>query len=184
MGLFDAFLYRGSYLLHTHTYIGAIGKREIKLQIYGKYPVWLRLFSRDLDFFESIFIGRVTDDGKCVGEYDIDFSHSTFESVVDLGANVGLFSLLYAIRYPYAKIIALEPEDHNFALLKKNVALFPNVICERRGVWWREAFCRVFEGRVIVNTSKTVSEGSYYIDECPPPRGRCNGSSFYWMVAA
>lgn len=41
--------------------------------------------------------------------------------VVDLGANIGAFSL-YAAKLGAKKVIAVEPEPHNVELLRKNVA--------------------------------------------------------------
>lgn len=39
--------------------------------------------------------------------------------IVDAGANIGLASLFFANKYADAKIIAIEPEEHNFKILKK-----------------------------------------------------------------
>lgn len=39
--------------------------------------------------------------------------------VVDIGANVGSFSLFVLSRYPHARIFAYEPMPNNFALLEK-----------------------------------------------------------------
>lgn len=44
--------------------------------------------------------------------------------VLDLGANIGLFSLYAAKNFPRAKIVAIEPEAENFALLAGNTAGF------------------------------------------------------------
>jgi FkbM family methyltransferase len=45
------------------------------------------------------------------------------EVIVDVGANIGAFSILAAHYYPHAKIYAFEPEPANFEILKKNIAL-------------------------------------------------------------
>ena len=41
--------------------------------------------------------------------------------VLDVGANIGLFSISICKRFPQAKIIALEPHPANFRLLVDNV---------------------------------------------------------------
>jgi FkbM family methyltransferase len=41
--------------------------------------------------------------------------------VVDAGANVGLFSIWLARRYPRCRVFALEPFPENFAILEKNL---------------------------------------------------------------
>ena len=41
--------------------------------------------------------------------------------VIDLGANIGIFSILVAKKFPNATVFALEPEQKNFEILKRNV---------------------------------------------------------------
>jgi len=45
------------------------------------------------------------------------------QTVVDVGANVGWFSLNIAKRYPHSQILAFEPVPNTFDLLKKNIKL-------------------------------------------------------------
>jgi FkbM family methyltransferase len=56
--------------------------------------------------------------------------------VVDIGANIGMFSLFAASLSPDVQVYALEPASDTFALLQKNVAAnhFTNVQCERCAV--------------------------------------------------
>lgn len=44
-------------------------------------------------------------------------------TILDLGANIGAFSLLAAQCFPKAKIFALEPETENYEALKNNIQL-------------------------------------------------------------
>ena len=48
-------------------------------------------------------------------------------SILDLGANIGVASIDFALRYPHASIIAVEPVAANFQLLEKNISSFPNI---------------------------------------------------------
>ena len=43
--------------------------------------------------------------------------------ILDIGANIGTFTVVAAKRFPNAKIIAVEPEPHNVSQLKKNIEL-------------------------------------------------------------
>jgi FkbM family methyltransferase len=52
-----------------------------------------------------------------------DFENST---VVDVGANVGYFSLWWLSRFPRNKVIAVEPMPNNFSLLERNRMLNPD----------------------------------------------------------
>jgi len=40
--------------------------------------------------------------------------------IVDAGANIGASAVFFAMTYPTAKIVAIEPEAKNFALLRQN----------------------------------------------------------------
>ncbi|KAB8205210.1 hypothetical protein BDV34DRAFT_235315 [Aspergillus parasiticus] len=54
-------------------------------------------------------------------EYDkVELPKAPF--IVDVGANIGLFSLYMKGKYPLAKIIAFEPAPENFEALERNLA--------------------------------------------------------------
>ncbi|MES2059985.1 MAG: FkbM family methyltransferase [Patescibacteria group bacterium] len=44
------------------------------------------------------------------------------KKIIDLGANAGFASLYFALRDPEAQVASIEPDPHNFELLKKNVS--------------------------------------------------------------
>ena len=92
---------------------------------YCRFPFRLRFTSSDIDAFEQIFVGN---------EYDF-LVETQPKVIVDAGANIGLTSIYFANRYPEAKIIAIEPEQSNFELLKENVAPYANIIPLRAALW-------------------------------------------------
>lgn len=57
--------------------------------------------------------------------------------VVDVGANIGYFSLIFAkLVNMEGQVFAFEPEPQNFELLKKNFSInnYQNIVCERKAV--------------------------------------------------
>lgn len=48
--------------------------------------------------------------------------------IIDGGANIGAASLWFAQRYPEAKVVAVEPDGGNYAVLCENVASISNVL--------------------------------------------------------
>lgn len=76
----------------------------------AKYPFIVRNQTSDVEIFEQIFIRQ---------EYNFTVNKPP-EVIVDAGANVGFASIYFASKYPNSKIIAIEPEESNFRLLKKN----------------------------------------------------------------
>jgi FkbM family methyltransferase len=63
--------------------------------------------------------------------------------IVDAGANVGYFALWFARKFPGAKIISIEPEASNFAMLQKNTAHLPNVTPVNAALWWKSEMLRI-----------------------------------------
>jgi FkbM family methyltransferase len=103
-----------------------------RLPIYFKYKplncahyITLRAGTSDIPTYHQVFIKK---------EYA--FRTSKMPAViVDAGANIGLASILFANRFPKAKIIAIEPEKSNFELLRKNTACYPNIVALRAALW-------------------------------------------------
>ncbi len=69
---------------------------------------------------------RVLAHGDEIVEYRIPIECSP-GTILDIGANVGVVSMILARKYPNASIFAFEPLPENFRLLRHNVAQFPNV---------------------------------------------------------
>ncbi|RYG31009.1 MAG: FkbM family methyltransferase, partial [Chitinophagaceae bacterium] len=77
----------------------------------------------DLAIFEQVFLR---------GDYDISFPF-TPRTIVDAGANIGLFSVLMKSRFPESTIIAIEPDQLNFELLEKNISSYNGINAIRAG---------------------------------------------------
>lgn len=106
---------RIAYLLHT--------KRKINSTITmpgfpGRFV--LRTGTTDAMYF------RMLVNGYDLPEYRLP-SACRPGVILDLGANIGFVSILYAKAFPDAKIFAFEPMPENFKLLEQNVAAFKNV---------------------------------------------------------
>lgn len=91
------------------------------------HPVHLRLRTTDVALCREILIR---------GQYECDLTHPP-RVIVDAGANIGLASVFYANKYPDARIIAIEPEKSNYAMLVKNTACYPNVTTVQAALWNR-----------------------------------------------
>ena len=58
-------------------------------------------------------------------------------TVLDIGANIGLLSILFAIAWPRASIYAIEPSLTNCEYLKHNCKGFPNITIIKKGAYSR-----------------------------------------------
>jgi FkbM family methyltransferase len=79
----------------------------------SQFVAQLRSTGSDIAVFQQVFINR---------EYATPCLPDTANVIIDLGANIGLASLFFAEKYRKARIIAIEPDPANLALLARNLA--------------------------------------------------------------
>lgn len=87
--------------------------------------------------------------------HTVDLFGGRITSLLDLGANIGLTSVWFALTYPEITIDAYEPNPELFPLLKKNLSSFPKVRV------FEEAITGT-EGHVSFNKSKYSLESSIF----------------------
>ena len=68
------------------------------------------------------------------GEYDAPLDGSGL-TILDIGANVGSFTLWASLRWPGSAVHAYEPEPATHELLLRNVGHLPDVTCTRAAVY-------------------------------------------------
>lgn len=95
----------------------------------------VRLGTTDVAAFEHVFVNE---------EYGFSLAQPP-SIIVDAGANVGMSAAYFALRYPTARIFAVEPELSNFKILKKNAQLFPQIIPINAALWNREGSVQVLD---------------------------------------
>lgn len=100
-----------------------------------KKPILLRPGTSDHGVFYQIFIKQ---------EYKIKLEFEP-RVIVDGGANIGLSSVYFKNKYPDAHIIAIEPDDENFEMLRKNLAGYPNISLKNAGLWSKKMQTRVVD---------------------------------------
>jgi FkbM family methyltransferase len=100
--------------------------RKVSIAAPG-HPIrlFVRLGTTDVAVFKDIYRRR---------EYGWEFA-SPPRVIVDAGAYTGLSTAFFAMRYPDAQIIAIEPDELNFGLLLLNTAGFANVRAVHAGLW-------------------------------------------------
>lgn len=107
--------------------------RKLKYSSYNKPGVFYLKgktvhFNNGLELLHSlkeIFIGDI---------YRIRFNTSE-PYIIDCGANMGVSILYYKQLAPNARIVAFEPDQNNYELLKKNTNGLPSVTIFNQAVW-------------------------------------------------
>jgi len=132
-------------------------KQREEIRRFGR-RFWLRnLWTRELDGLRPIHIAGLPPIYVRPGESDLDVVHEVYFDtsyevpseeasrrvrlryneilqrgripiVVDAGANIGISTIWFAQSFPRARIVAIEPDPNNFALLRTNLAGYPNCI--------------------------------------------------------
>jgi FkbM family methyltransferase len=115
------------------------------------HPVYLRIDTSDFCAYRDVLIFRT----KSYDPSILDFSPNI---IVDIGAHIGMASILFALKYPTARIIAVEPEASNFAALIRNTAPY-KAITPIRVALWRE------DGEVTLGPSAAHPKGAFQIVE-------------------
>lgn len=103
--------------------------KELEFYINGlEHPIYLRRNSSDFMVFEEIFIDRIYEIPNRVNKNNINI-------IIDAGSNVGFSSLYFKLKFPFAKIFALEPHHENFKILKKNTQKYIDIITIDKALW-------------------------------------------------
>jgi FkbM family methyltransferase len=92
-------------------------------------PLWLRAGHSDCLIFGQVII-------------DLQYNLPDVDEVrliVDCGANIGVSALYFARRYPAAKILAIEPDPDNYAMLVRNTRQAASIHPLQAAVWPRQA---------------------------------------------
>ena len=142
------------------TGVGLVGPHPVRIKTFdvfvpgSTYTIQLRAQTSDVAVFGQIFVGR---------EYDHPDLPKSVYTIVDLGANIGLATVFFAMKYPQAEILSVEPDPANFSqLLKNTTALGDRVKAREVAVWNKDGYVSLInedsEGREVDAWAIQVSE--------------------------
>ena len=115
------------------------------------HPLWVRPRTADVATFDEVFLGR---------EYDLPFADFSPRAILDLGANVGYTSVLFATRWPQAVILAVEPAAENIALLQRNATPYPRITPLQAAVWSHPTELALENPRADANAFRMTEGGN------------------------
>ena len=150
-------LQSGIYCLKkTLEFSGAISRPYKLYSKHSKHPLLCRPRTSDREVYLQIFAER---EYQCLDEV------KSAELIIDCGANIGYSSAYFLTRFPGSKVIAVEPDPENFALLKKNLAWYDDRSeALLKGVWSNESQLVMSEepfsdGREWSRTVRSIRSG-------------------------
>lgn len=95
-----------------------------------RHPFWMRKGKYDELVFREVVILGVYDQECIRSMKDVKF-------ILDAGAHIGLATVQFASWFPDAKIISIEPDEANLAVLRRNAVMYPNVAVIHGALWHR-----------------------------------------------
>lgn len=107
-----------------------VGKIHLRNQVSDHATFWQCLVQKQYKISEFPQFTRLMETYR-----DIISSGQT-PLIIDCGANIGLATLWYANEFPKAVIVAIEPDEENFSLLKRNVRHLENRVVSLQGAIW------------------------------------------------
>lgn len=87
-----------------------VSRKDYKIFIFGQ-NIQLRKNNTDEIIFDQIFSEQ---------QYTYSMNSKEAKIIIDAGANIGLAAVFFKKKYPQAKIISIEPDKDNFAILEFN----------------------------------------------------------------
>ena len=124
----------------------------------SNHKIHLRIDTSDFCAYRDVLIFRTK-------SYDPGIPEFSPRTIVDAGAHIGMASILFALKYPAAKIIAVEPEAANFTALVRNTAPY-KTITPIHAALWRE------DGEATLGPSDAHPKGAFQIVDNGPQRVR------------
>jgi FkbM family methyltransferase len=104
---------------------------------FARARLVFRTGTSDLDVFHQIFVDR---EYRCLDDL------TDAKLIIDCGANVGYSAAYFLNRFPRCRLIAVEPERGNFAVLSENLRPFADRCSAlQMGVWSRKVGLRISE---------------------------------------
>jgi FkbM family methyltransferase len=97
------------------------------------FPISLRKGSSDYETFYQAIVHN---------QYLFNYPVNA-KIIVDGGANIGLASIAFKKIFPYATIIAIEPDKENFVQMNKNLHAYKNIHLVKAGIWNKNAILQV-----------------------------------------
>jgi FkbM family methyltransferase len=163
--------------------VAALANGRLPYRLQGPYDrLALRLGGQyrrlEADGFQVVVRRRSAWDQNSVSRVIVDRDYARPEhqilpddTIIDIGGNIGCFSLVAARAARRGRVLVFEPDRDNFELLTRNVSLnnLTNVIAAREAVADEPGVLRLFkgqEGQLHTTVASRVGNGGEY-EEVP-----------------
>lgn len=126
--------------------LGVSAQTRLQLGYGGRRHSWPLTRREDLTVLEEVFLDE---------DYAMEIPPPAV--ILDLGANFGAASVYFTLRWPAARIIAVEPAPELFARLRETTAAYPNITCLPYAVGARD-------GKMPFGVSESSVGSGFFLD--------------------
>lgn len=140
-------------------YLYLVFKQQVWKIIHFKYKghsICLRPGKSDFNVLNQIFVDT---------QYDSYNYIKNPEIIVDGGANIGLSTIFFKMKFPNSKIFCIEPELGNFQILESNTVQYENIELIRKGLWGNTTSIFLNKGAFTVDNYISLSPTESTIEE-------------------
>lgn len=116
--------------------------------------VWLRTGNTDLEVLKQVLAYK---------QYESPLPFPV-KTIIDAGANIGLSTLAFHIRFPEARILAIEPDRANLEMLRRNVAGIHQITIIPGALWSHRTQLSFLEEANASFASRLSQEGKNTVE--------------------
>ena len=135
------------FLRHTPRLTGA---KTVRVPIRGVGPIHLRAGESDILIVRQVFANREYEmrkegpvGARMFKRYQKILNDGQIPTIVDAGANIGAAAVWFLKEFPLARVVAVEPEPGNVAVLRENAKDHANIIVEAAAIGSSPGFVSV-----------------------------------------
>jgi len=124
-------------------FVGALKLLASRKRLRRWLPGWTQHLSIR-DYPHPFYFRHGTTDKYIIADVLLDAQYQCLmnlarvRTILDIGGNIGTTSVLLLNAYPNARLLALEPDPGNFAVLQRNIAPYgARAVAMRKALWHR-----------------------------------------------
>jgi FkbM family methyltransferase len=134
-------------------YLGLKNRSE-HINISKNQSFYFRKNTKDYETFEEVFVDNI---------YNLPLPIQP-KTIIDGGANIGLATRFFKMKYPDATVATIEIDKQNLSMIEKNTKGLTHVEIIKKGLYNKKAFFKVEDPFNATNSFviKEVSENDQY----------------------
>jgi len=115
--------------------LGVLKNEKEKIELSNNTEIYLRKGTKDHETFEEVFLDHI---------YNLNLPFHP-RTIIDGGANIGLASLFFKMKYPDVSVVLIEIDKNNLEMIQKNLKHQNKITILNKALYNTNAFFKVFD---------------------------------------